>query len=69
MNGAICQLIIPISTKVYSKGSIGYNLVYPEKINTIPDKAQRIVNKIFLNISKGKKKAFSKSKRFFACVI
>lgn len=50
MKGAICQLIKPRSTKVYSNGSIGYSFVYPENKNTAPNKAQRKTSAIFFNI-------------------
>ena len=48
VKGDVCQLPMPISTNVYSNGSIGYNLVYPEKINTAPNKEQRKYNVNFL---------------------
>ena len=57
INGATCQFIKPRSTKVYSKGSMGYNLVYPENINTAPIKAQSKPNRIFFNMYKDKKSA------------
>jgi hypothetical protein len=60
IKGAVCQLPILRSTNVYSKGSIGYSLVYPENRNTTPIKAHSKLKDIFFNMIKmqNKKKAF-----------
>lgn len=52
MNGAVCQLPIPKSTKVYSKGSIGYNFAYAENKNTIPVSIDNEVRNNFFIINK-----------------
>jgi len=57
IKGATCQLNIPISTKVYSNGSIGYNFKYPEIINTSPKSEHKTVKNIFLSIEKMNKKS------------
>jgi len=46
--GAVCQFIIPTSTKVYSKGSMGYNFTKPEIIKTIPRKEHNVMRINFL---------------------
>jgi hypothetical protein len=63
-NGAISQLK-PRSTKVYSNGSIGYNLLYPEKMNIIPNREQRNIWKNFLTIILIKKKRLVCTERLF----
>jgi hypothetical protein len=57
IKGANCQLMKPRSTKVYSKGSMGFNLVNPEKMNTHPINIHNMPGTIFLIIIKLRKDA------------
>lgn len=70
IKGAICQLKTPISTKVYSNGSIGYNLLIPENINMTPNAEHKIINSTFLIIKiQVKKKRSSNEKRLNNLII
>lgn len=64
MKGATCQLIKPMSTKVYSKGSIGYSLAYPEKTKTTPNREQIKTSAAFFNIMDEKKAFLINPERF-----
>jgi hypothetical protein len=55
--GAVDQLATLISIKENSKSSMGYNLIYAEKIKMKPNNTEIIPTKFFLFIRNIKKKA------------
>ena len=52
INGAKNQLLIPTSTNVNSKGSIGFNLLHAENKYIEPMKTESDMKNTFLNIKK-----------------